>query len=118
MNSYQPSLYWLPQLIFDDPEPPDWLSHASLDLEIGGRAQHSMHIWIDENPGLGSRQLNLYVVFGQVQILGADLSEQTIDEVADEVKAWWHDMRRGRTKGQYGIVPAGPIDSPARKAES
>lgn len=30
MNSYSPELYWLPERVFDDPVPPDWLSHPAL----------------------------------------------------------------------------------------
>jgi len=110
MNSYSPELYWLPELIFDDPTPPEWLATPSIDVQLGPIDEHSMHIWVDQNPGLGSRELNLYVVFESVQIFTDDLSEQSVDQVADEVKAWWWDMRGGGTNGQFGIVPAAPLD--------
>jgi len=72
-----------------------------------------MHIWVDQNPGLVSRELNLYVVFESVQIFTDDLSVQSVDEVADQVKDWWRDMRGGGTSGQFGIVPAAPLDDEA-----
>jgi hypothetical protein len=34
----------------------------------------------------------------------------TSDEVTDQVKAWWWDMRGRRTSGQFGIVLAGSLD--------
>ncbi len=69
-----------------------------------------MHLWIDQNPGLGNRELSLYVSFQDVVVLTEDLNEQSVDEVADEVKRWWWDMRGGKTGGQFGIVPAAPLD--------
>jgi len=113
MNTYPPRLYWLPEFIFDGPLPPHWLAKASIDITLAPAAKHSMHLWIDSNPGLGSKQLNFYVESEELQFLTENLSEQSVDEVADEVKAWWHDMRGGKTNGQIGIVPAGPLNREA-----
>jgi hypothetical protein len=110
MNSWAPELYGLPGRIFDDPTPPEWLAAPSIDISLGPTAEHSMHIWLDQNPGLGSRELNLYIAFKSVHIFTDDLSEQSVDEVADEVKTWWCDMRGGGTNGRFGIVPAAPLD--------
>jgi len=68
MNSYQPTLYWLPEKIFDAPEPPGWLDEASLDVQLSPTAAHSMHLWVDENPGLGRRDLHLFVTFDEAEL--------------------------------------------------
>jgi hypothetical protein len=110
MNSYQPTLYWLPEKIFDAPEPPGWLDEASLDAQLSPTAAHSMHLWVDENPGLGRRDLHLFVTFYEAELQGADGRPCTIDEVADAVSSWWHRMAAGDTRGQFGVLPAGPLE--------
>lgn len=110
MNSYQPTPYWLAAKIFDAPEPPGWLDEASLDVQLSPTAAHSMHLWVDENPGLGRRDLHLFVTFDEVELQGADGRRRTIDEVADAVSSWWHRMAAGDTRGQFGVLPAGPLE--------
>jgi hypothetical protein len=109
INDAQPSLYWLPTPIFDAPEEPEWLAHPSIDVEFGRSAAHTIHLWIDQGPILGVRNLNLFISFDKIQIRNEDGESQSVDQVADAVAAWWHAMSAGDTGGQFGIVPAAPI---------
>lgn len=109
INEAQPSLYWLPTLIFDADDEPDWLTHTSVDIAFDSAASHTIHLWIDQGPILGARNLSLFISFDEIQITTETGEIQSVDQVADAVAAWWRSMSAGETGGQFGIVPAAPI---------
>lgn len=110
------NIYGQPDEIFDATAGPAWLSRASLDVPLPPvpAPVHTLDLWLDAKAAAGNHHLDLRIEFGQLQILDQAGQDESIGSLAAAVDHWWQQMRAGRTRGQYGIVPA--RDDPATDA--